>query len=162
VNFLKRKEESSFLKKRSKRLLYVWAWIRCRQKPQAQRTKSLFASFSSEKEASYFSCSHPIALCRGGQAVKIVPAQRTAHLDMRMIEIRGFIANHPQSVHHRARSCVGGNHHRHQFTQPMPDKSIGRRGPGRFPNIHAPAASRFPPPARKAPRNPRSLCRKIR
>ena len=46
------KEESSFLKKRSKRLLYVRYGVRCSHMLQAPRNKSLFASFSLEKEDS--------------------------------------------------------------------------------------------------------------
>jgi len=46
------KEESSFLKKRSKRFLIVWYGVRCCRAAQPQTYKSLFASFSSEKEDS--------------------------------------------------------------------------------------------------------------
>jgi len=46
----KKEKDSSFLKKRSKRLLIRWP----RSKLQSQTDKSLFASFSSEKEVSSF------------------------------------------------------------------------------------------------------------
>jgi hypothetical protein len=38
------------LKKRSKKLLYAGPWAVARTTPMAQGNKSLFASFSSEKE----------------------------------------------------------------------------------------------------------------
>jgi hypothetical protein len=53
---LQRKEESSFLKKRSKKLLSVWFRgpnPTVRIGPDQPIDKSLFASFSSEKEESF-------------------------------------------------------------------------------------------------------------
>jgi hypothetical protein len=47
------KESSSFLKKRTKKLLHAGPWAVAPPTPQAQSNKSLFASFSSEKEGSF-------------------------------------------------------------------------------------------------------------
>jgi hypothetical protein len=44
------KGSGSFLKKRTKKLLLCWDMGVMPQTPPAQRNKSLFASFSSEKE----------------------------------------------------------------------------------------------------------------
>ncbi len=45
-----KKESTSFLKKRSKKLLLIWGMGAMPPAPQAQRKNSLFGSFSSEKE----------------------------------------------------------------------------------------------------------------
>jgi hypothetical protein len=48
------KESGSFLKKRTKKLLLCWDMGVMPQTPQDQRNKSLFASFSLEKEVNLF------------------------------------------------------------------------------------------------------------
>jgi len=45
-----KEESTSFLKKRSKKLLLCWGMGAISQTPQAQSKRSLFGSFSSEKE----------------------------------------------------------------------------------------------------------------
>jgi len=47
---MNRKASASFLKKRSKKFLSAGAWALLKPAPTAQIKKSLFASFSSEKE----------------------------------------------------------------------------------------------------------------
>jgi hypothetical protein len=47
---MRSKASASFLKKRSKKLLLLGAWASAGSAPMAQSQKSLFASFSSEKE----------------------------------------------------------------------------------------------------------------
>jgi hypothetical protein len=53
------KEESAsfFIKKEAKKFSYSGAWAFAASKPQAQSHKSLFGSFSSEKELLVLDCS---------------------------------------------------------------------------------------------------------
>jgi hypothetical protein len=47
---MKEASTSFFTKKEAKKFFYSEAWALAASKPQAQRNKSLFGSFSSEKE----------------------------------------------------------------------------------------------------------------